>query len=241
MCNNEDNIIVQSDFDCIGQVATHCDMSKLCIGINEAQTFDLSELFCGFWDYIVEANNEVEAYDTAYAAYLIELAACEADPECTTPPVAPIEPENYDLNKNLICGGEYESCSGKTRKHLGVKRILVYYSYARYVMLNPYNDSPTGLITKINEFSLPMPLKEVQMISDRYRTMGYESFKKTQSFLCKNKEVFVDFDSRECVGCGCGGNCDEKTKAKGYGFKSSVIEKRIPGEHFNIKDRYGRF
>jgi len=231
ICNTENPIINQPDFDCIGQVATHCDLSKLCIGINQAEKFDMTELFCGFWDYILTANAEVNEYDALYQVYLVELAECEADPDCTTPPFEPVEPENYELNKNLLCGGKYESCNGKNRTHLGVKEMFVYYSYARYVIINGYNDTPTGLVTKTNEFSLPVPLKEVQMRSDNYRTMGYTAFKGIQNFICKNKDVFTDFDSRECKGCGCGGNCDEKTKAKGYGMKSSIVKKEIPNNY----------
>lgn len=228
LCNNLPVLITQEDFDCIGQVAMHCDNTKLCIGINEAINFDLSELFCGFWEDIVVYWQQVEDYDTAYAEYLIELAECEADPECTTPPVAPVQPEKYTLKKQLMCGGYYTGCNDKQKNHFGIKHILVYYAYARYVMINSYTDTASGMKIKTNEFSMPTPLKEVEMISDRYRTMGYESFKKTRSFLCTNKDIFTGFDSNDCGTCGCGcDSCKGTTKARGYGFNSSIIRKRL--------------
>lgn len=218
MCENEQNMVDKTDFNCIGQVAAHCDNEKLCIAIGEAQEFDLSELFCGFWDTIVEIWEELEAYDAA-------VIACEEDPECTTPPTPP---ENLEEKRSLICGGEFTGCNDRTRRHMGVKRILVYYAYSRYIVINGFSDTASGMVRKTNEFSIPTPLKEMQSFADKYRTMGYESCKKTLSFLCINKEIFTTFDSNVCEPCGCGGKCDNSTKAKGYGIRSSTITKKLP-------------
>ena len=227
MCDNEYNIIIQSDFDCIGVVAKHCDNAKLCIAISEAQDFDLSELLCGMWDYVLSVNASVVEYDLLYDAYLIELAACEENPDCDTPPVAPVEPLDYDLNKQLLCGGSFVGCNDRVFKFKGVKQILAYYAYSRYLILNGFNDTAVGSVRKTNEFSIPTPLKEVQSFADKYRTMGYESAKKLFPFICANKDVFVDLDEKHCGGCACGNGCNSATKAKGYGFKSSIIKKSI--------------
>lgn len=207
-CNNIDTLINQDDFNCVGEVARHCDLPKLCIAINEAQTFDLSELFCDFWDEILDIWKEVEEYQNC-----VEVG----EEEC-------VIPENYDLKLNLICGGDFQTCSGKTRKHLGVKRILVYYAYSRYLIINGYNDTPNGSVNKTNDFSIPKPLKEVKDFADKYRTMGFESFNKTINFICSNKED-LGYEGK-CGGCGCGDHsCKSGTKAKGYGFKSRIIRK----------------
>jgi len=232
MCQNEDNIIEKADFACIGDVATHCIVDKLCIAIGFAQEFDLSELFCDFWQDILTIIAEVDEYDEAYAEYLVELAECDLDPECTTPPVEPVEPENYLLKKNLVCGGTFETCNGKTRSHQGVKRIAVFYSYARYILINSTSDTAAGKKTLNNEFSIPVPRKELKEESDMYRTMGYESYKKTKAFLCASRETFTEFDSCGCGTCSCGGGCESKTKAKGYGFNSSNIKKNIGHTHY---------
>lgn len=208
-------MIVQSDFDCIGQVAKHCDNEKLCIAIAEAQEFDLAELFCGFWDDIIAIWDELLAYDAA-------VIACELDPDCETPPTPP---ENLEQKRALICGGEYTGCNNNVRKQRGVKRILVYYAYSRYLVLNGFTDTPSGAVRKTNDFSIPTPLKETQSFADKYRTMGYETFKKVRSFLCVEKDIFTTFESVDCEPCGCGGKCSGETKAKGYGLRSSIITK----------------
>lgn len=215
-CNNHISLIEQKDFECVGSVAKHCDLEKLCIAIGEAQEFDLAELFCDYWQIIIEIWEEINLYQEA----LKEFEECEED--C----VKPEPPENYDLKLNLICGGSFESCGGKIRNHLGVKRILTYYSYGRYILINPYNDSPNGGVVKTNEFTMPISERDLEKKADRYRTMAYESFKKTINFICRNKTE-LNYEGK-CDGCGCGDSgCGKCTKAKGYGFKGSIITKRI--------------
>lgn len=219
-CDNENILIEQSDFECVGEVAKHCDLTKLCIAIGEAKEFDLSGLFCDFWTDILDIWQEIELYQEALEEY--EQCISAGLEEC----IEPEEPTDYELKLNLICGGSFESCNGKLRYHLGIKRILVYYSYARYVIINPFNDTPNGAVQKTNDFSVPTPLKELQSVSDRYRTMGYESYKKTLNFICANRESFeFNGDCKEC-GCTCE-RCNGKTKAKGYGWNGSIIRKKI--------------
>ena len=53
------------------------------------------------------------------------------------------------------------------------------------------------------------------------------SFEKTIKFLCANKDVFTFFDATNCkykCGCDCDNNCSG-TRAKGYGIRSSNINK----------------
>jgi len=216
MCENEENLIVQADFACIGDVARHCDNKKLCIAIGQAQDFDLAQLFCGFWYDIVEIFNEITSYD-------LTVAECEANPDCNTPPTPP---ENYAEKLALLCGGYYEGCNGKRVKHLGVKKMLVYYAYAKYLFANASSDTPNGKVSKTNEWSIPKPLKEIEMEADHYRSMGFIAFSDIKSYLCKNRDIFPDYVGAECDHCHCEGNCDGRSKAKGYGFKSCIISKR---------------
>lgn len=128
--------------------------------------------------------------------------------------------------KTLINGGEFESCGGKTRSLKGIKKIIAYYGYARYIILNSFNDTPSGNVSKTNDFSIPKPLKELEFVADKYRSMGYSEYQKTMAYLCLNKEQF-DFESHECKPCGCNGMCGGKTKAKGYGIRGRNVSKRL--------------
>lgn len=208
-------MLVKEDYNCIGQVAQHCDNDKLCISENEALEFDLSKLYCSFWFDILEIWNEIIAYEIA-------VAECDLDPECTTPP---IEPTNYELKRNLIFGGEYENCNGKKRLHKGVKMVLIYYSYARYTMENQVSDTASGLVKKNNDFSTNVDYKELKDRSDKYRNFGLSTYNDTLHFLCANKSTFEWFNAKECGYCGCGSDKCSGTIAKGYGMRSQNISK----------------
>lgn len=210
-------MLVKEDYNCIGQVAQHCDNDKLCISENEALQFDLSKLYCSFWFDILEIWNELIAYE-------VSVSECALDPECTTPPT---EPNNYELKRNLIFGGDYQNCNGKTRLHKGVKMVLIYYSYARYTLENQVSDTASGLVKKNNDFSTNVDYKELKDRSDKYRNFGLSTYNDTLHFLCANKSTFTWFDSKECGYCGCGSEKCSGTQAKGYGFKSSNISKQI--------------
>lgn len=209
--------LIQSDYNCIGQVAMHCNLEKLCIAQEQSTEFDLEELYCNDWIDILAIWNEI-------IDYRIAVEVCDADPDCDTPPTEPID---YALKVNLIEGGTYTNCNGKTATHNGVKRVLVYYSYGRYVLLNGNNDTASGLVTKTDQFAIPKTQKELEGIADQYRNMGLISFEKTIKFLCANKTTFDFFNSNTCkykCGCGCDDNCGG-TKARGYGLRSSNISK----------------
>jgi hypothetical protein len=196
--------ILPLQYNCIGILAKHCDLSKLCVAENEASNFDLAELFCDFWVEIEQINTEVIAYDNA-------------EPK-------PAPPVNYAEKKLLLDGGNYTDCGGKLRPFEGIYKIMAYYSYARYVMLNGFNDTATGLVQKTNEFSIPIDQKALNNFADKYRNMGLISFERTQRYICKNKTIF-DYLHCPTDKCGCGSDKCGGTKAKGYGFKSSNVNK----------------
>lgn len=191
-------------YNCIGTVAQHCDSNKLCISENEASNYDLAELFCDFWYEIEQIQIEVKAYEDA-------------------PEPKPEPPVNYAEKKQLLEGGTFLDCDSKQRPFGGVYKMLAMYSYSRYVILNGFSDTPNGVVTKTNEFSIPKSLKELETFADKYRNMGRIEFKRTQQFICSNNTIF-NYDHCPKNKCGCGAKkCSEGTQAKGYGFKGRNI------------------
>jgi len=195
--------LLQDQYNEIGVVARHCDNLKLTISENEASNFDLADLFCDFWEEIENINAEIIAY--------------ESD---SIPPI----PENYTEKCALLRGGTYLDCKNKPRVFEGVYKILAYYSYSRYIVLNGFSDTPNGLVQKTNEFSIPKTLKELELFADKYRNMGFISFGRTVKYICKNTNIF-DFNHCSKVDCNCGDEDCGTTKAKGYGFKGLNVNK----------------
>lgn len=195
-CNNLKDYLKVEDFRCVGIIAKHCDLEKLCIAIEEAKNFDIIPLFC--YDFV---NDVLENWNLE-----------ESNPD-------------YSKYQQLICENTYQGCSGKSALNIGLKKVWVYYAYARYLLINGYNDTANGLVQKTNEFSLPTPLKEVTDFSNKYRKIGYEAYKSVHSFLCKNKADYPKFDSCNCLDCGCTEKCTCGKTKKLTGFKFSIIRK----------------
>lgn len=186
------NSLTQDDFSCIGNVARHCDLSKLCIAVEESKTFDIIPLFC--YEFVADV---LEKWG---------LGEDDAD---------------YEKYTKLINGGDYVVGS-KSYYNIGLKRVWVYYAYARYLLINQFNDTANGTVQKTNEFSIPTSIKEVTDFSNKYRRMGKEAFLSVQGYLCRNSNDFPLFDTCNCkMDCGCSGtcNCGKTKKLTGFKFR----------------------
>lgn len=210
-CNNLTNYLQQSDFDCVGLVAKHCDLEKLCVATEEAKQFDIIPLFC--FEMVQDIFDNWNIPQTL------------PDPTEENPNQTKVNPD-YEKYQNLICGGTYSGCDNKTLQNLGFKKVWVYYSYARYLLINQFNDTANGTVQKQNEWSIPTPLKEITAFSNKYREMGREAFNSVQGYLCANKEDFPKFDDCNChLNCGCSGTCSCGKPKKMTGFKFSTVRK----------------
>jgi hypothetical protein len=195
-CENLTNYILQSDFDCVGLVASHCDLQKLCIATEESKIFDIIPLFC--FEFVQDVLDNWNLESTA---------------------------PNFEKYRNLICGGSY-TANGKLQQNLGFKKVWIYYTYARYMLINQINDTANGAVRKQNDWSVPTPLKEVNDISNKYRNMGKAAYESLMNYLCENKELFPKFDSCNCkLSCGCSGACKCGKTKKLTGIKYSTVGK----------------
>src|SRR5690606_15615393 len=107
---------------------------------------------------------------------------------------------------DLIYPLEFEGCNEKPKSHQGLKKVLTYYAYARYVLINNFDDTPNGGVNKTNEWSIPKPYADLKTVAERYRNMGYDLWKEVEMYICLNEDVYPDADF-ECSPCGCNGKC----------------------------------
>ena len=167
----------QSDFDCVGLVAKHCNLEKLCIAEKEAFEFDLRELLCEqFFD--VEENWESEDSDW----------------------------------EKILNGTDWIGCNGNKRRHKGLKTLLAYLTYARYILINNYDDTASGGVNKTAEFTIPKPLAELKDFSSKYRKMALSLWIDIEAYLCS-----IGWSMKNCKGCSCNGSCGKGIGTKGYG------------------------
>lgn len=181
--------LTPNDFELVGMVAKHCNVSKLNIAINEAITFDAKPLLCRMF-YDVQENWQQEE----------------------------------GIWHDLIKGSTYTGCNDLEVKHPGFEKVLTYYAYARYLIVNKTDDTASGMVQKTNQFSMPTPLKEVYSISNRYRNMGKQLWSEVEAFICKHKEDYPNANFANCKGCGCNGSCGSIV-TKGFGISGRNVSK----------------
>lgn len=194
-CDNEILLISRTDFDCIGQVARHCDWDQLCIYIREQQNLSLLPKI---------------------GQCLYNIVYCkETDSECEVE----MDEETYN---SIMCGGQYVGCDGKTKVHFGLKRVLVHYAYGAYIYRHGYVDTPFGVVQKINQDSISAPIGELKTLNNEHRKSAEMYWQMTSDFLCSIKDNEAYADCVRCCDCKCG-HCSGKSKTmqnRNFSFKN---------------------
>src|SRR5690606_36347080 len=88
----------------------------------------------------------------------------------------------------------------------GLKRMLVHYYYGAYIYRHGYVDTPFGVVQKMNQDSVPAPLKELKSMNIEHRSNAEYYWKLTKDFLCsvKDCEALADCNICDCISdCKC--------------------------------------
>lgn len=117
----------------------------------------------------------------------------------------------------LIHGETYTDADGNSIEFKGLKAVIVYYAYSRYVMQSSAIDTPFGMVQKTTEFSQPVSLSEKRDISDRAAISAAAYWEECKLYLDKKSDTFPKW--KECSDCGCDGS----TSAGSRKFKTSVL------------------
>jgi hypothetical protein len=146
----------------------------------------------------------------------------------------------YSLNDGAIWQGsveakwdqiidpfEFQNCRNNTVSHDGLKTVLAYFVYARYLLVNEFTDSPNGSVNKTSDFNFPKSFKDVQQFANKYRDMAFDSWSMVHAYIClKGSEVYDTFNFADCSECEDCDEYDNKTgRTKGFGIRSRTITK----------------
>ena len=94
--------------------------------------------------------------------------------------------ENYI---DLLTEGDYVY-NGTTYTNVGLKAVLVYYSYARYILLGSNIDTPFGFVTKDTDVSSPSDLSTRKTISKENEQIAFNYWENVKHFLDRNKQDY---------------------------------------------------
>lgn len=106
----------------------------------------------------------------------------------------------YDLMKNssqtkyseLLAGKDY-TYNNYNYSFIGLKTIIVYYAWARFIENDNIKSTPTGFVTKTNEFSDPIPYKSIAQQADQARSAAYAYIQDMNMFLSRNNTTYTLF------------------------------------------------
>ena len=123
----------------------------------------------------------------------------------------------YDVlyNKNtepyatLLNGGNY-IYNGRTYTFLGLKAVLAYFTYARFIMKSSNTSTSYGNVTKINPFSEPMSQQEKRNLYYNYQKEANMIYQDVVKYLDRNSILFPSY------ACRCG-------KSNTRPFKTTVL------------------
>ena len=87
---------------------------------------------------------------------------------------------------NLLDAKEYEDSSGYTRRHLGLRFVLSYFLYARYIGMSDVADTYTGLVRKNRTESESLSDGRVKMLQNDARDIALTQFNSIKEYMTEN-------------------------------------------------------
>lgn len=94
-------------------------------------------------------------------------------------------PENYDL---LLNGGIYEH-DGVSYSCYGLKMVLSYFTYARYVMFSSIISAPISIVEKLNPDSKPVEPHSKKSIYGINRDSAFKIWQNVENYLLRSQDV----------------------------------------------------
>ena len=125
-------------------------------------------------------------------------------------------PEDEVISK-LLNGGEFENKNGIKDYFFGLKKVLCHASYASYIFRHSSIDTPFGMVQKVNQDSLPVPLNELRSLKNEHYTNAIMYMDKFNAFLdtLRQEDILKDcFDNinKHCI------KDDPETQRRQYSF-----------------------
>lgn len=103
--------------------------------------------------------------------------------------------ENY---QTLLNGGVYQY-DGQTYTNYGLKSVIVYYAYARYILMGSQVDTPFGFQEKNAPNSVSVSYQEKKSVFKMNENTAFNHWENVRRFIVRNEELYPLWDN-DCVG-----------------------------------------
>lgn len=91
--------------------------------------------------------------------------------------------------QTLLNGGEY-TYQSNTYTNVGLKSVIVFYAYSRYILAGSQTDTPFGYVQKTNQNSQEVPQAQKRDISKQNQQTAYNYWENVQAFLNRNESNY---------------------------------------------------
>jgi len=112
----------------------------------------------------------------------------------------------------LFEGKTYEY-AGKTYQFFGLKALIIYHSFARFLTNDGVQSTPSGFVVKQSQYSEPVDAKRLSMKIQQARSGAVAHEQRLLDFLRRNKDAYPTF----------GQNCTSDTAIRKGGVKFRKI------------------
>lgn len=134
--------------------------------------------------------------------------------------------ENIDSEviQKILNGSEFTNQYGQSDYFFGLKRILCHASYASYIFRHGSVDTPFGVVQKVNNDSLPVPLNELRSLKNEHYNNAKMYMDKFKAFIDTLKSDDLIKDCFNNINEHCS-NLDPNTQRRQYSFAN--VEKDV--------------
>lgn len=115
---------------------------------------------------------------------------------------------NVSNYQSLLDGGDY-TYKNKTYSNYGLKAVIVFYAYSRYVMFGSTVGTQYGFMEKLNNESQHIDINMKKSVSKSNEKIAFNYWQNVKLYLDRNKDLYPEYKN------GC--NLNKK-------FRISIIE-----------------
>lgn len=126
---------------------------------------------------------------------------------------------------NLINRTYFDACNGRMY-HVGLRHVVSLFAYSRYLRINQYHDSHSGMTVKRADWADIIGKNDLKNYANPYFQQAKQAFKNVELYICRNKEKYKRYNFSNCVACSCG-KCSDNSNTRS-GFSASVINIKRP-------------
>lgn len=114
----------------------------------------------------------------------------------------------------LLEGGSY-TFEGKKYEFAGLKTVLSYFAYARYIFVGHQVDTPMGIKEKVNQEGEAISQNERRDVRTMYKQQADLLWQECERYLERNKALFPEYS--------CNSGCNESNRINKHRMRMQLI------------------